>query len=394
MIYYWYFISFWGLSLFKKCRMSRRLVVFSFAALSLFLCFSYMCGSDWRSYELIYNFVDFNNLDSILSFFAVERGFLFFLYVFKFFGIGFWEFFVFTKLICLFFIFRSITMIARENYLLVISLLLPYCLYYLFIDCPLRNLMSISIFMATFQLIATKRFWLFMLCAICATFIHRTAAITVLLYFLLNKDVKNKQWIVVFVLMNILLSSREIITYILQFMGKFFPYLAAKVESYLLMEKVFADGKVFSLGLLINYAVFMFLILKKEELKKLQIPYFNIVFNGAMLFLISYRAAVTIQVFSRVVFYFSVFYFCLLVYLLLLVRNQIIRFGLLMTVLCWACFMNLRVFKDFRYLPYTNVLFSPQYSFEERFFYNYDQSPFPGTDEPPSKHWDFYRNNM
>ena len=206
MIYYLYFISFFCLSLFKKCRLSRYTASLSFLVLALFLCFSYMCGSDWRSYELIYNFADFNNLNSLRAYITVEHGFLFYICIFKSLGIDFWGFFVLTKLICLFIIFRSVKMIAQKNYLLVISLLLPYCLYYLFIDCPLRNLMTISIFTATFPLIEKKKCFPFMLCAIGATFIHRSAGITVLLYFLLDRDIKNKTWIIVFILTNILLS--------------------------------------------------------------------------------------------------------------------------------------------------------------------------------------------
>ena len=54
-----------------------------------FLCFGYMTGSDWRSYEPIYNEIDFNNL--FYNYFF-EPGYYIYMLIFKFLKIGFGHF--------------------------------------------------------------------------------------------------------------------------------------------------------------------------------------------------------------------------------------------------------------------------------------------------------------
>lgn len=60
-----------------------------------FLCFGYMCGSDWRNYEMYYEGIDSTNL--ILYLLRMEPGYVLLMYLSKILGIGFWEFAIFFK---------------------------------------------------------------------------------------------------------------------------------------------------------------------------------------------------------------------------------------------------------------------------------------------------------
>lgn len=376
MIYYFCFIFFFFLSCFKRVNESRRLIYFCLVPLAVFLCFSYMCGSDWRSYEMVYQYLDWRNPRDIYTVTTMEFGFVIYMSLFKILNIDFWCFFILTKLICFCIIFGTILKISQKNFFLTISFFIVYYAYFLFIDCPLRNLIAVAISMFAFQAIEKKKFIFFALWIALAMVFHTSACIIFLCYFFLGKDIKNSVWIIAFAIVNILFFSKDAIIYLLSFFGDFFPYVSGKLESYLLNERRDGQGKIFSIGLLINFIIFVFLLLKKKQLKESGIPYFNTVFNSAILFIIIYRFGITVQIFSRIMLYFSIFYSCMFIYLISLPKQKIYHFLMLIMVFLFCCYVNLRVFRDFRYIPYTNILFNKSLSYEERFFYNYENSPY------------------
>jgi hypothetical protein len=81
---------------FDKGQLKKRNIVIYYIILPLFLCFGYMIGSDWRSYELFYE-----NINSIndITLLGREPGYFILGYFLKLIGFDFWAFSITIKLI-------------------------------------------------------------------------------------------------------------------------------------------------------------------------------------------------------------------------------------------------------------------------------------------------------
>lgn len=96
MIVYFAFMSLALISyLTPRLRDSKRWFWAYNVVLALFLCFGYMCGSDWRTYELFYNDIDFNHLFDNNH---TEPGYYIYMLSWKVLGVSFWPYFIITKL--------------------------------------------------------------------------------------------------------------------------------------------------------------------------------------------------------------------------------------------------------------------------------------------------------
>lgn len=71
--------------IFDKGKFNRRNNIIYYFILPLFLCFGYMTGSDWRGYELSF---EFNNLTDVLTY-RKEIGYGLLGYFFKIVGLSF-----------------------------------------------------------------------------------------------------------------------------------------------------------------------------------------------------------------------------------------------------------------------------------------------------------------
>lgn len=180
----------------KELKHSKLTLYIFTGYLCVFLCFGYMTGSDWRSYEPIYNEIDFNNL--FYNYFF-EPGYYIYMLIFKFLKIGFWPFFIFTKVI-IFIVFVKIIINLQGNYIYpILMFFIPYYGYYLFIDNPMRNLIAIAIFLISIKYIHEKKIWKYLACILLASSFHFSAIILFPLYWVLDKRISNGIWIFLFI---------------------------------------------------------------------------------------------------------------------------------------------------------------------------------------------------
>jgi hypothetical protein len=78
--------------------------------------------------------------------------------IFKFLKIGFWPFFIFTKVI-IFIVFCKAHYQLQGNYIYpILMFFIPYYGYYLFIDNPMRNLIAIAIFLISIKYLLKKNY--------------------------------------------------------------------------------------------------------------------------------------------------------------------------------------------------------------------------------------------
>lgn len=346
--------------------------------LCFFYCFGYMTGSDWKVYEFWYDNLDFRRF---YYGYTNEPGYYLYMYPFNRFGIPFWPFFIFTKILLFAVICRTFSYFCRENIWVSMMYFLPWFGMYIFIDNPMRNCIAVGIFLSSIRYIMDRQFWRFFWCILLAASFHITALFILPFYFVLNRNVRNIVWVFAFLIVNIIFVDRDVLINVISSVFGMIPYLQNKVITYFLMDSVFTEGKVFSFGMIWHIFLFVLMLLYRGRIvdfiggKKGQFVY-----NCAMVYLLLVRFAVSIPMFTRIQLYFSVmFSVCVgLVILSFEFRSRFMFVGLLLLVASYTCFD--KITGSARYVPYSNyveyVLKGELPSYSKRVFYNIKESPY------------------
>ena len=183
MIYY--FILFF-LFLGSYIKLNKSIKIITFIFLSIFLCFCYELGSDVKNYEEIFFSYDISNFLE----FSYEKGYILYTVVMKKL-FGFWEYYILTKILVIYFFYRIINLLNVNNYFLYFLFYIQMGIY-LFIDCPFRNLIAIGLGLRGIEFLLKNKSLYFFFFSIIAIFFHKTAFILLILPFLLNRIVLNK----------------------------------------------------------------------------------------------------------------------------------------------------------------------------------------------------------
>lgn len=349
------------------------LIVIAF--LCIFLCFGYMCGSDWRNYEEMYENIDIYSLFSTCS---VEPGYYVYMLPFKLLNISFWNFFIFTKIIVFYIIFSSIIKFTEEYIYLVFMFFVTWYGFYLFIDNPMRNLIAIAICMLAIKPLIERKCWKYFLIILIAISFHISAIIMIPVYFYFTKKISSKVYIIVFILVYILFASSDLFWGLISKLFGWIPYIHLKIESYTLGEHFqYAQGRFFSLGTIVHVLFFILIMYYRKKIEILKNGV--LMFNAAILYLLFYRVAVTVEIFGRILFYFCIFYTIIITYLITIFEFKS-RTIYIFYLLFLSIISTTKIFADFRYIPYTNYItyfIKGEYpSYEERSEYNYINSPY------------------
>lgn len=360
-----------GISKQRNVRVVEFLLLFF---LAIFLCSGFMCGSDWRNYEIMYNDIDLDNY--FFGYFA-EPGFYVYLSIFKFFNFDFWDVVLITKLTCFCIIVHFLKKRLCNDVLIGLMYFLPWYAFYLFIDCPMRNLMAISIFLLAVPFLLKRKFLSYLLVMIIAANFHVSAIVFILLYFVGEKGISNKKSVFLFLIINFVFASRAVVIKVVSILFGGVPYLSTKVESYLLENNEFAAGRIISFGMIIHL-IFLFLLLwKRKSIEEAE--HGGVIFNFALFYLLLYRLATTIEVFGRFQLYLAPF-FCIALVLIARSFNFQNRLLFVTYLLCISFVGSIKIFSDYRYIPYTSylpyILEKDYPSFEYRDAYNFKNSPY------------------
>lgn len=363
---------------FRELADNRRWYIFLGIYCYIFYCFGYMTGSDWKVYEDMYYSVDFSRF---YYGYTKEPGYYLYMMLFSKLGIGFWPFFIFTKTVIFFIIYKTIFDYCRETGFVTLMYFLPLSGMNLLIDNPMRNCIAVAIFIASVKFIIEHKFWKFLICMLLAASFHFSALIMVLFYPLLNRDIRTWVYVSLFVVINVVFANRELLVELLTlFLGKI-PFVQEKVIKYLLMDSVFAQGKLISFGMIWQIGLFVLMLCYRERItERIGGEKGRFVFNAAMAYMLLLRFAMTIRMFVRLQLYFSVF-LAIATGLLIIsfeFRSRVAFIGLLCLVSLYIC--TDKITGSARYVPYSNyIVYSikgdhPSYSV--RYYYNIKNSPF------------------
>lgn len=377
MIVYFAFMSLALISyLTPRLRDSKRWFWAYNVVLALFLCFGYMCGSDWRTYELFYNDIDFNHLFDNNH---TEPGYYIYMLSWKVLGVSFWPYFIITKLFIFVIISYAIHKYASRFIYLTWFIFLPQAGFFIFIDNPMRNAIAAAIFLLGVRYIISRNFKMYLLFCVLASSFHVTALILPLLYFVLDREISTKAYIITFVIVFVFFGVPGLFEDTLVRVGGINPFILNKVTWYLLGDTPDSVGKAFSLGTLLQVVVYFFLLYCRGNIEKEK--YGRLILNASLLFVIIFRIGIALAIFGRLQLYFVVFY-CAGISCLIKAFKYRSQFVYLFFIVSYSSFIGYKniSMNGWKYVPYTNyiwyVLTGNTLSYDQRDDYNKKHTPY------------------
>lgn len=358
----------WGALL--KNRIAKYYILFF---LLLFVCCGYMTGTDWRNYEVSYNTASFGTLFDE----RFELGYGILQTVCHVLSIDFWTFHMVIKAVVFLLLCRMVSYL-EVNLLLFWAFFLPEMGFFLFIDCPFRNLIALGVFCFAFPALLERRAKVFFSITAVAILFHYSALILIPLYFLVKYPLKNKYYILLFILANVLAYK---VDYILEtiFAGLFgaSDFLQERLLVYALDDKFHASTiNVGTIYRTFFFALFLYFRPKFES----EMKYGNLLFALSMFFFLIYPFTISLKIFSRFYIYMLPIYLATILLLLKTFRSVSLRYAVFAVLLVWTLLKTYTVVTDdYRYVPYSSYF---QYWFQEkpdyiyRSNYNIQKSPY------------------
>ena len=331
-------------------KMSRTIENIALIFIAVFLCFGYMTGTDWYMYELFYKSAE---LSSIVER-SKESGYFIVQNFFSKLGVDFWIFHIVTKLL----VFYSLIYFVRSfklNVFLFLALFIPEVGFYLFIDCPFRNLIAFGFALIAFRMLFDNRKLLFFLFTALAMSFHLSAIILVIVFFFYKKDLK------VLVVLGIAIFA-YVLAFNIEFLLKkvyipiaeMIPIVGDRLKGYFLNTDYVATeinkGAYIRLFILLILLLFKPVILTGDKTRQF-------VYNLAMLSMLLYPFGVTMKILHRFYIYLTPFYALSVIYLLssftIKANRYIIYFFFVGLSLLQTYVL---VIYDYRYVPYSNYI--------------------------------------
>ena len=363
---YIYFIPLLFLFLLSKYKISKRNVIFTTLVIMFFLCFGYMTGSDWRSYETDYYSGFINRL--------VEPGYMLLSNLFSSIKINFWIFHIFFK--CLSYISISFLIIKLVDGL---NPFYPFALWYasfglyMFIDCPFRNLIACGIGAYSFILLSKNKIIAYYLSCILAMTFHLSSIILLFVPFLDFNKFRTKTLVLIYISLLIILGfgGTDLLLKIIN--SSLPPVIANRIDYY--SE---SSGSVFSIGLVLRL-ICLYLITRYRNAIVNNHYYGKLVFSTTYLYLLSSLVYYVFPMLFRSALFLGPFYVVAIFWGIREFKKKY-RKILYSLITCAFILIVYTTVKSVYFVPYTNiipyVIKGETYNYDYRDNYNFINSPY------------------
>lgn len=328
----------------------------------LFLCFGYMCGSDWRSYEDDFYHTNFGDYSYDIAFqylFYLGRAF-------------FKDYFLFVGILKIAYLYTLIKLIKSVTpyWISSISILMPISLCFMLIDNPLRFMVALVFINIGFYSYFQKNIILTIVLFILSIFFHSSCAFVIILFLFtllfadkigsINSWVLIISYLLVFIIssnQNLILSISEKLTILSM------ANLGSRDYSYY-FEDINKEN-VFALGNVLKIFIFFILVIfhNKEDKNN------TFIYGVTIISFFLDRFVIMVPAGMRLVIPLQYFYAIYIVNQLYDNRKYIY---IVIFILVFSWIRNLWI--DYRYIPYSNSI--PYITFghkpyNERANYNY-----------------------
>lgn len=338
--------------------------------LYIFLCFGYMTGSDWRAYELdYYHYTDFQ--DSIRSGRRLpELGFWFVFFTLK---TIFRDFFIVIGILKALYLYSLIKLLKSitDYWTASISILLPTSLAFMLIDNPLRYMTAlIFVNWALYFFIQGKQKKGLVVLSMSVLF-HNTCIVLLPIFLFFSKFTKVLKlnnvvlWVTYLAVFFLFMDGGPVDSLLQQFQTLMVAFVGKDYNSYTQIN----EEAVFTLGSILNIAIFTLLLLLRNKI--LSLKYGGLIFSCSVLgyfmdrILIfiptGFRLGIPLGYFSAIAFASIICKFRLTYYAKILLVYFLLKF-------------SKTLWNSYCYLPYSNsitYILTSHKSYIERSEYNY-----------------------
>jgi len=320
--------------------------------LAIFIyCGGYMTGSDWRSYEIIYNSI---SIKGALSY-TRENVFYLYMLIFKTLGISFINFLIFSKILIFCCITYNILKYSIDEYFaLFLFWGIQYFTLFIFVNNPLRFMIAMGIISFSYEKIIKRSFLSYIIIILIAAYFHISALIMIPVYFFQNIINISKIKIILIYSIYYLIFSREYILLFAKLFNSIIPFFTFLLRTYLIRMQ-YEQNSLFSIGSIFNYLIFIIIIINSEKIKSKK--YGKFIFYMSLIYFISFKLGLLIPTISRISLYFFIFYISSITILIKEIkhRNILILFLIIYTII--SSYKS--IYNSYVYYPYSNYyLFS------------------------------------
>lgn len=338
--------------------------------LGAFICLGYMTGSDWRAYESYY-YTDFTSR-------MVEPGYMLCSNLFHASGVGFWFFHIFLKVICYVFLIRLLRKYSACFYLALMLFLASFG-YYMFIDCPFRNVIAVFIFLSAIRYYAGRRFGPYLLLVLCAASFHLTALVGILFYFIRWDKVSTTVLVIIYAVVFMLLAS-GVFSQVLDMLTFYSPYLLTRIGAY--ENSTLLQGNMLSMGLVLRLVCLTFMCLYRKMICR-EFKWGVLVFSLCYTYLLFSLLAYAVPIFLRFTYYLALFYVIMVTYFVTVLKKD--SRHLMMGCYLFVCLaITYTTCRSVFYVPYTNIIpYAIMGDFPDYYYrshYNFIHTPYTGIE--------------
>jgi len=372
MFLYITFFILLALFTFVKPLQNKRIAFIILILLCLFVCFGYMTGSDWRAYELRYE--DYKN--GLPEKYFNDIGYVIYSFLFYKLGVDFWIFLIFTKCVCFFISIYYLRIYTKGKYQL--GLLLFYCLYALFfyIDNPLRNLISGTIFLVSYKYIYERKQIKFLICVLFAALFHLSAILVLPVYYIyIIKFSKKRMYIVIASIFLFSFIFNKIFYDLARVLSLYSSIVDEKTSFYLSESPI---ASIFSLGMALRLFLVILIIEKQKQLIR-YLRFGDFFVKISFIFVCYTMIGYAIPIMGRMqLFLFLPFIACCSVLpFTFSIRGKYKIYLLSFSIAFFTMITSITA--SYRYIPYSNYLsylFKDKPNYQERSIYNFMNSPY------------------
>lgn len=357
MVEYLLVISILSLALIKYNGILNKQIKWVFYILiPLFICFGYMTGSDWRSYEYKFEEYNWSNLADHNG--EILYGFL--CVMFRSIGFGFWEFSIFMKLLG-YFVFLSVYKKLSLGNMWGFMYWFPFFAIYLWIDHPARNFMAIIAFSVALVYMYKRQFLKYLIICLVAFSFHQSAFALIPIYFIATLKL-DKSYKFLFIGMIVMfIFSVFLRSYVDSIIP---PFLMDRFESY--NNEIYQGQSSIAIFSIIAMII-LYATIRRNSLRA-KFPNFDFVLNLSYVYGFLYAVGNINTIFFRLPLFLIIPYSILIGTLL---KNEFChkRKALKYLVIALGFFYMINLItKDYRYIPYSNYL---EYTLQKKPTYQY-----------------------
>lgn len=300
-----------------------------FILLSIIAAFIYCCtttnGEDWKNYKEAYDVISPNNLPGF------EIGFNYLMLLFKQLGFSFLSFFITIKIICFtilsifFYNFsKRFDGFYSSNLFLLLFIFYTSCPY-LFIEI-VRFMIALTIVSFSFKYLFERKFIPFLIIISIASSFHLSAAIMVILYFLMRLELNKKMWILLIGLSLFLFNEFVFLNFFIFITSLFNTDSLQRLVLYTQMSIANNSTNILSIGNIYNmYLALLVFVISHDKM------YFGKqnILTLVMIYFILYFTTIYLGSISRIRILFLPIIFSFILLFIETIRKKTIRISLL-----------------------------------------------------------------